>query len=206
MSDFDEAVVALCRNVLGGPPLPTHALVLVRQGLMAQLRGAYPALGDATDDLVDEAICRLLEQTAAGVVRLDDHPGGYLRVAADRLALQWLRRAEVRRREPGAPPVDPVSEHDPIAQLVGRLSDVADVHRALDAAMDVGDCNATKVLQVYIDHASQAGDWPLLGDVATDAGVSHPTVRAVLRYTRRFLEDRHDRWQRTGPSPGRTSR
>lgn len=67
-----------------------------------------------------------------------------------------------------------MSEHDPIAQLVGRLSDVADVHHALD--------------------------------VATDAGVSHPTVRAVLRYTGRFLEDRHDRWQRTRSSPGRAGR
>ncbi|MGH8904145.1 MAG: hypothetical protein ACRDYA_21300 [Egibacteraceae bacterium] len=62
MSDFDEAVVALCRNALGGPPLPTHALALVRQGLMAQLRGTYPTLGDTIDDLVDEAICRLLER------------------------------------------------------------------------------------------------------------------------------------------------
>lgn len=173
---------------------------------MAQLRGAYPALGDATDDLVDEAICRLLEQTGAGIVRLDDHPGGYLRVSADRLALQWLRRAEVRRRARGAPPADSLSTHDPIAQLIGRLSDITDVHRALDAAMDVQDSNATKVLQVYIDHAAQAGDWPLLGDVAADAGVTHPTVRAVLRYTRSFLEDKHGQWRRIGAPPGRAGR
>lgn len=195
--------MAICRNVLGGPPLPPHALMLVRRGLIAQLRGTYPTLGDVTDDLVDEAICRLLEQTGAGVVRLDDHPGGYLRVSADRLALQWLRRAEMRRRKPSGQPVDRISAHDPIAQLVGRLSDIADVHRALDAAMDVQDYNATKVLQVYIDHAARAGDWPLLGDVATDAGVSHPTVRAVLRYARSFLEDKHEQWRRMGASRGR---
>ncbi|MGH8895911.1 MAG: hypothetical protein ACRDZ4_02540 [Egibacteraceae bacterium] len=197
MTDFNDAVVALCRNVQGGPPLEAQALALVRRGLIAQLRRSRPGLGDVVEDLVDEAICRLLEQAVEGAIRLDDHPGRYLRVAADRLALQWFRRSEVRRR--ALNPVDgdhAAGDPDPIAQLVSRLSDIADVDRALDAAMDVQDCHATKVLQVYIDHAARLEDWPLLADVAADSGVSQPTVRVVLRYTRSFLTEGHDTWRR----------
>jgi DNA-directed RNA polymerase specialized sigma24 family protein len=201
VTDFDDAVVALCRNVQGGPPLKAQTLALVRGGLIRQLQRSHPGIKDLIDDLVDEAICRLLEQTIEGVIRLDDHPGGYLRVSADRLALQWRRRAEVRRRalDPvgeAATPLGAAGDFDPITQLVGRLSDIADVERALDAAMDVHDDHATKVLQVYIDHAARLEDWPLLADVAADAGVSQPTVRAVLRYTRQFLIDGHDTWRR----------
>ncbi|MGH8910387.1 MAG: hypothetical protein ACRD0K_28800 [Egibacteraceae bacterium] len=164
MSAFDEAVLAICRDVLGGPAVERHTLALVRQGLAAQVRTSYPTLGDISDDLVDEAICRLVERTAGGEIRLDDHPGGYLRVVADRLALQWIRRAEARLRAAGASVPDTVPERDDdsIALLIGRLSDAADAHRALDAAIDARDHHATKVLQTYIDHAWRSQDWPLL--------------------------------------------
>jgi DNA-directed RNA polymerase specialized sigma24 family protein len=199
MSDFDEAVTALCRDVLGGPAVESGTLQVVRRGLIRQLRVSYPTLVALIEDLADEAICRLVEQTAAGVIQLEGHPGGYLRVSANRLALQWLRRAAVRRRLVGTDEggeIDHGSEDDPIAELVGRLSDIADAHRALDAAMDARDHHATKALQAYIDHASQSEDWPLLSEVAADAGVSHPTMRAVLRYTGTFLSEGHERWQR----------
>jgi hypothetical protein len=195
MSDFTEAVTALCRDVLGGPAVDSRTLKLVRRGLVRQLRATYPTLGDLAEELADEAICRLVEQTAAGVIRMDCHPGSYLRVSAKHLALQCLRRAEVRKR---VSVVDDSSlGHDPVAAIIGRLSDIADVHRALDAAIDARDCHATRVLQVYIDHASRSQDWPLLGEVATDAGVSQPTVRAVLRFAGTFLTEGHERWQRT---------
>jgi DNA-directed RNA polymerase specialized sigma24 family protein len=202
MSQFNESVLALCQDVLGGPAVEQSALTLVQRGLLVQLRTRYPTLGGVAEDLADEAICRLVERTAAGTIRLDDHPGAYLRVVADRLALQWLRSAELRHRAPGGEVPETASmaerDDDPIAQLIGRLSDIADVHRAFESAIDARDWHATRVLQVYIDQAARAADWPQLREVAVDAGVSHPTVRAVLRYTASFLREDHERWRRTG--------
>ena len=99
--------------------------------LRAWLRARFPALGDV-DDLVQEAMTRLLQVHATGPVAC---PRAFLFVTARNLALNHLRHQRVERPE-GAPEIDVLAVADEgagVPESVAEAEDLQILIRAIQA-------------------------------------------------------------------------
>jgi RNA polymerase sigma factor (sigma-70 family) len=145
---------------------------LARRGLDPQDR----------EEVCNDAVLRLL--VAAQRDRLDPArpPGAWLRVVADHLAIDALRR---RGRQPGIAFDEErhtVAAHDDrLAALLSRSAAASDIRHALRAAADTGEHDVVATISTWLGLADANGDAPSSREVGQRLGVSHMTVQRALK-------------------------
>lgn len=134
------------------------------------------------DEVCSDAILRLIQQVQRGKLDPQRPPGAWLRVVADHLAIDALRR---RARAAGVPLDEDqhtsASDDDELAALLDRSAAATDVRRTLREAADAGDHEIVRVVVTWLGLASANGEAPSTRDVGARLGVSHMTVQRALR-------------------------
>lgn len=145
------------------------------------------------DDVCSEAMLRLTAATRSGGLNPARPPGAWLRVVADHLAIDVLRR-----RARGTPvPYDERlhsaagAEDEQLAWLIVRLTASDQVRRAVRAAVDDGEHTLATIITTWIGMAEPPSDPPTTRDVGKRLGISHTTVHRALLAFAEYL-DRDD--------------
>jgi len=176
----EELVAAVRRgrpasSELVKPVFDVLALWLGRRGLS----------GHELQTVCNDAVMRLIAITESGELDPGRPAGAWLRVVADHLAIDALRR----RGSPAEPLDDQtslaVTEDDRIAMLIDSSAAASDVRAALQAAADAGEHKVHQVVSVWLGLALANGETPSSREVGERMGISHMSVQ---RYLRRFGE------------------
>jgi RNA polymerase sigma factor (sigma-70 family) len=148
-------------------------------GLWLSRRGLTP---EELDEVASDAVMRLIK-----VVQLDrldpDRPAGaWLRVVADHLAIDALRR----RARSSAVPFDETMhgtarDDDRFAALLDSSAAASDIRHALRDAADAGNGDIVRVVTTWLGLAEANGEAPSSRDVGDRLGISHMTVQRALR-------------------------
>jgi DNA-directed RNA polymerase specialized sigma24 family protein len=175
--DAVDALVAAVTRRRGGIVAETRAveevltLWLRRRGLTDQER----------EEVVNDAVMRLIDMAGRGRLDPGRPAGALLRVIADHLAIDALRR---RARTSGTPFDEAVHggavDDESLSALLDRSAASADVRRALRACADEGRHELVRVITNWIALAAATGDAPTTREVAERVGVSHMTVQRAL--------------------------
>jgi DNA-directed RNA polymerase specialized sigma24 family protein len=135
-----------------------------------------------SEEVCAEAVARLIDVAKRDGLDPSRPPGAWLRVVADHLAIDALRRtarsATVtfdEQRHAGA------SEDDRLAALLDRSAAAADVRRAIREAGDAEEMDVVNVIATWIGLAAANGEAPSSREVGDRLGVSHMTVQRALR-------------------------
>jgi DNA-directed RNA polymerase specialized sigma24 family protein len=159
-------------------------LVIVQRGLLRLLGARFPKLPDAEgEELADEAIARLIEQTRTGAVSAVKNPAAYLSTVARNLALDRMKKVEPLELVEDLPDSD-----DAIAALLDRDATAATVQMAMQAAIAAGDHLAVRVVAAWLDLAAERGE-PTSREVAKRARTSHTTVNEAIRRFRGYFPE-----------------
>lgn len=151
---------------------------LSRRGLAAEDR----------EEVCSDALRRLIKVAREGSLDRRRPAGAWLRVVADHLAIDVLRRTRSER----AAPFDEQfhasgSEDDRLAALLDRHAAISDVRRALREAADAGQETVVAVIPVWLGLAEANGEAPSSREVAARLGISHMTVQRALEAFGRLL-------------------
>jgi RNA polymerase sigma factor (sigma-70 family) len=173
MRDGGEPTAAQLQSVLG-----VLSLWLRRRGLSVQDR----------EDVCSEALGRLVKALREEELDPARPPGAWLRVVADHLALDVLRRESIRT---GAPFDErthaPRGEDDRLAALLDREASHEAVDRVLQQAAAEGKTTLVNVVTIWRGLARMNDEAPSNHEVAARLGVSHPTVGRALANMREML-------------------
>jgi DNA-directed RNA polymerase specialized sigma24 family protein len=140
------------------------------------------------DEVVAEAITRLV--FVAEDRRLDPTrpAGAWLRVVADHLALDAIRR---HGRQDFAPldedAYSATTDEDALARLLDASAAIDDIRRALQSAQAQGETTTVTVVTTWLGLAEANGEPPTSRDVASRLGISHMTVQRTLKNFGSFL-------------------
>lgn len=149
-----------------------------------------PSLRDEADDIVAEAIIRVVERRRDGADIVNS--AAYLTTTVRHLALGRLRQ-EARRAAIDVPAVQDNGDGLTFEAVVDRMVGASQVQQAFSAARTwrspdgQSDATAVRVLSAFLDLA--ADRTPTVREVAAAAGVTHVTVMRVYLQVRRFLND-----------------
>jgi RNA polymerase sigma factor (sigma-70 family) len=158
-------------------------LWLARRGLTTQDR----------EDVCSEALGRLIKAVREGELDRERPPGAWLRVVADHLALDVLRRERIRAGTPFDEQAHaPRSEDDRLAALLEREASRSDVDRALEQAAKEGRTIVVNVITTWRGLERMNHEPPSNREVADRLGVSHPTVGRALAAFGKLLAPTHE--------------
>jgi RNA polymerase sigma factor (sigma-70 family) len=152
----------------------------------AVVRSTHLAEHVDADDLAQDLLVRLLEQSRSGRAAEIQRPGAFLWVVARNAAMDRVRRAR-RAPEPSDAPETQPSDDDAIARLLDRAASSAAVTAALRAAVAAEDHVVVRVVAAWLDRAGELGEPPTSREIAPLAGVSHTTVNHALARFRAYL-------------------
>lgn len=177
-SDPVEAFVAAARTD-SEPTAAELEAVFTALRLWLARRGLTP---EELEEVCADAAMRLLGVIRDGSLDLDRPAGAWLRVVADHLAYDALRR---RRRSAGLTLYDEAHvdtrEEDRLASLLDSTSAAVDVRRALRAAAAADDHEVVRVVASWLALARADGEAPSTRQVGERLGISHMTVQRALR-------------------------
>lgn len=133
------------------------------------------------EEVSSEAIARLVDVAERDALDPSRPPGAWLRVVADHLAIDVLRRTsrsvsvafDDERYEPAA--------DDEIVTLLDRRSAESDIRQALKDAGDAGEMGVVNVVATWVGLTKANGGEANSREVAARLGVSHTTVQRALR-------------------------
>ncbi len=177
LPDPVDALVAAARTE-NAPTAAQHQAVLQLLELWLARRGLSPA---DLDDVCAEAVLRLVRVAKAGELDPERPPGAWLRVVADHLALDVLRR---NKRRSGGELSEALSDPragDRLAALLDSSAAATDVERALRLSGDANDHEAVRAVASWLSLAEADGEAPSTRQVGERLGVSHMTVQRALR-------------------------
>lgn len=156
----------------------TEAVLKLLRTWLAR-RGLTP---EDREEVCSDALLRLVD-----VVRLDrldpNRPAGaWLRVVADHLAIDALRR----RRRAAAVSFDERMhdggrEDDRLAALLDSSAAATDVRRGMREAADAKQHELVRIVAAWLGLAAANGEAPSTREVAERLGISHMTVQRALR-------------------------
>jgi RNA polymerase sigma factor (sigma-70 family) len=139
------------------------------------------------DEVCLDAVARLIRVTHEGGLDPARHPGAWLRVVADHLAVDALRRQRAKsvefdeRRHAGA------ADDEHLAQMFERSVAAADVRRAMREAAEAEEHEIVRIVATWLGLAEANGDAPSSREVGARLGISHMTVQRGLQAFRRRL-------------------
>ena len=169
----------------GQEPTP-ESLRAVSQVLMAWLAKRRLDPRDC-EEVVADATNRLLIAVRAGRLDPSRPPGAWLRVVADNLALDMLRRHRPSATLPEEGAMADTREDDRIAALLDASAAAEDVSRAIREAAANGKFDLVRIVATWLDLAEATGEAPSNREVAARLGVSHMTVQRGLRAFAQWL-------------------
>jgi DNA-directed RNA polymerase specialized sigma24 family protein len=131
------------------------------------------------EEIAADAVLRLTTTARSGRLDPTRPAGAWLRVVADHLALDLLRRRkpptlEFDERYGGG------QDDDRVAAMLDQTVAADDVSRAMRGAVDDGQYELVRVIATWLDLAHADGKAPSTRQVAERLGVSHTTVRRAL--------------------------
>jgi DNA-directed RNA polymerase specialized sigma24 family protein len=176
MRDGAEPTTSELQSVLG-----VLGLWLARRGLSVQDR----------EDVCSEALGRLVRAVRANDLDPARPPGAWLRVVADHLALDVLRRESIRTGaafDEGAHA--PRGEDDRLAALLDREASRQAVDEVLQRAAAEDRTTLVNVITTWRGLAQMNDEAPSTHQVADRLGVSHTTVGRALADMREMLSPR----------------
>jgi RNA polymerase sigma factor (sigma-70 family) len=150
---------------------------LSRRGLEARDR----------EEVCLDAVARLIRVARERGLDPARHPGAWLRVVADHLAIDALRRQRAasiefdERRHAG------VADDDHLAQMLERSVAATDVRRAMREAAEADEHEVVRIVATWLGLAEANGDAPSSREVGARLGISHMTVQRGLQTFRRRL-------------------
>jgi DNA-directed RNA polymerase specialized sigma24 family protein len=183
---FSAAVLRLLEDLNGRGRATQRDLAAIRRRV-----GRRIGRNDAdVDEVVSRALAQFTSAVARGLVRPppDGDPAGYLLRIADHVLADMGRSAKPHPEPLGSSPSTEADEgpEEAVLRDLARQSSSWVIRDLLRAARQAGDVLAVRVLVAYLDTAATA-DHISHRRVAATAGVSHPTVRAVLRRAATYL-------------------
>lgn len=178
----DPVRVMVARIRRGGAP--TRAEVAAVQALLKMWLARRQLEPEDREEVASDAVYRLVVAVEAGRLDFERPPGAWLRVVADHLALDALRRRRRRQGETFDELVHgQVQEDDRIAALLDASAASADVGAAMRRAREAGDFEAVRVIATWLDLVAADGEAPSSRTIGERMGVSHTTVqRALTRF------------------------
>jgi RNA polymerase sigma factor (sigma-70 family) len=169
-----------------GEPSATQVQMVLEllRGWLAR-RGLSP---EDLDEVSSDAVMRLLRVARDGSLDPKRPAGAWLRVVADHLAFDALRR---QRRSAGLTLFEEahvdLRQEDQLAAFVDRTAAAADVRRAMRAAAEAGEHDVVRVVSSWLALANADGGAPSTRQVAARLGISHMTVQRALQKFGRWL-------------------
>jgi DNA-directed RNA polymerase specialized sigma24 family protein len=138
-------------------------------------------------DVAVEAFYRLAHAARSGHFDDGRPVGAWLRVVAQRVAIDYARRDQ---RRAGDQPlrVDVANADDEIARLLDGVVSADRIRHGLKVAVDAGDYETVRLLATWLDLAERQGGVPPSREVAEITRVSHMQVQRALRRFRRYLD------------------
>lgn len=133
------------------------------------------------EEVIVDAVARLI--SAAEQNRLDPQrpAGAWLRVVADHLALDRLRRHGPEPAEFDEQVHWQGQEDERIAALLDRTAAAEQVAEALAGAVRDGELEVVRIVATWLDLATFDGEAPSSRRVAERMGISHMTVQRGLK-------------------------
>jgi Sigma-70 region 2 len=135
-------------------------------------------------DAAIEAFYRFVQAARDGTFADGRPVGAWLRVVAQRIAIDLLRR---RQHLVADQPLllSATAADDEIARLLDGVDSAERIRLALKAAVDAGDYETVRIITTWLDVAANEGGAPASRYVADHARVSHMSVqRAIQRFAR----------------------
>lgn len=134
------------------------------------------------EEVCSDAVLRLIDAARGGGLNPTKPPGAWLRVVADHLAIDALRRGrrteavafDERRHAPGG-------EDERLAALLERTAARGEIRRAAREAAEAGEPEVVSVVATWLALTSANGQEASSREVADRLGVSHMTVQRALR-------------------------
>lgn len=158
-------------------------LWLARRGLTTQDR----------EDVCSEALGRLIKAVRGDELDRQRPAGAWLRVVADHLALDVLRRERIRAGTPFDEQAHaPRREDDRLAAMLEREASRSDIDRALQQAATEGKAIVVDVISTWRGLEHMNHEPPSNREVADRLGVSHPTVGRALATFGELLAPAHE--------------
>jgi RNA polymerase sigma factor (sigma-70 family) len=134
-----------------------------------------------------DAVARLIRVVREGGLDPARHPGAWLRVVADHLAVDALRRQRAtsvefdERRHAGA------ADDEHLARMLERSVAAADVRHAMREAAEAEEHEIVRIVATWLGLAEANGDAPSSREVGARLGISHMTVQRGLQTFRHRL-------------------
>jgi RNA polymerase sigma factor (sigma-70 family) len=179
-----DALVATVRD--GREPSTGEMQAVIR---ILRLWLSRRGLNDADrEEVCSDAVLRLIEAARGGGLNPAKPPGAWLRVVADHLAIDALRRA--RRVEAVA-----FDEHrhaagdedERLAALLDRTAAKGEIRRAAREAARAGEHEVVSVVATWLALTRANGREASSREVSKRLGISHMTVqRALARFAQRL--------------------
>jgi DNA-directed RNA polymerase specialized sigma24 family protein len=141
------------------------------------------------EEVIQDAIHRLLAYARKGTLDPARPPGAWLRVVADHLAIDKLRK------RPNEPAIEfdehrhgASSEDDGISAMLDRAAAEAEVLAATRKAAQAGRYDIVRVVATWRGLAQANGQAPSTREVADRLGISHMTVQRALNAFKDLIE------------------
>lgn len=182
--DAVEAIVACARS--GKQPSKAEAAAVL--GLLHVWLSRRRLDRRDEEEVSSEALARLIDVARGGNLDTSRPPGAWLRVVADRLAIDVLRRTKGRTwaaLDEQQPYV--AVEDDRLARTLDRLAAMGDIEQAVERAGENGDMGVVETVGAWLDLAELTGDTPDSRELGELMGTSHMTVQRALKRFRAYL-------------------
>ena len=156
-----------------------------RESAASLRRVAYATLYDAglaseADDIVTNAIAEILEKQPTGVENWE----AYLVTIVRRRAIDFLRSAEVRRRDRSDYDIDVTpSEHFDIEVVEDKIDILAEMVRAVDALNELDDRLRGVAYSFFWEQKKQT-------EIANELGITQARVSQLVGEARKHLQER----------------
>jgi RNA polymerase sigma factor (sigma-70 family) len=180
---FSKAVDRLCQAQEGKSliPLKDAELQLIRAHLAGVVKAHHANLpASELLDIVDEAIVKLLRALRQG--RVERPAVGYVTEIAKNEATSRQRTKDAILDQP-----EEGSDDEDLQRLLEASAARLDVDAAFRAARRCGDARTVRVISAWLDLAGSKHRAPTLREVAQKVGVSHTTVKNILRNSRKYF-------------------
>jgi hypothetical protein len=140
------------------------------------------------EEVSSEALARLLDVARRGTLDVSRPAGAWLRVVADRLAIDVLRRSR-GHTDVGLDEQQPYAavEDDRIARTLDRLAAMSDIEHAVERAGENGDMRLVEIVGAWLDLAELTGKKPDSRELGELLAISHMTVQRALKRFQVYL-------------------